>query len=329
MPEILAATLLYSTAIADKVYVMYHGTPSLERAALIEQKGFTPSTGGLLGPGVYVTRDVKKAEEYGRGGVIFEVLVRVGRVCHIRDHDVAIPVGVKLTAGVAQRMAPAASLHPRGWSDNGYDTAWVHPQCPEHVFKGGKGWGKGYKEETCVFDAERVTVQRRIVWDTDRTDVQKIQWLFEEDSDRVRGHDETYGGWIPFSRRNSIMLESHYLVYADKSKGGGSKVIVTIEKDRKRYNRHTGLQYEVDLSRKKERNIMTGFERRLHRRQLPSSDPAPSTSASARSPSSSAPDLPVSIRQSVTANATSSCGAGSCVEGDAYVRQKGCRCVCM
>ena len=250
---------------------MYHGTPSLENAALIEQNGFRASSGGLLGPGVYVSRDVKKAEQYGGGGVVFEVLVRVGKVCHIEDHEVPIPVGRMLTAGVAQRMVPARTLHPQGWSelspwsDNGYDTAWVQANCPDHVFTGGAGWGRGIKEETCVFEASRVTVQRRIKWDTDRRDVSSIEWLFEEDQDRLSGHDETHGQFVPFSRRNSVMLESHYLVFADKSKGGKAQVVVSIESARKIFHQHTGLQYEVDLVRMRQRNVMTGFERRLLR----------------------------------------------------------------
>ncbi len=44
--------------VADKVYIMYHGT-TLESAALIEQKGFRASDGGLLGPGVYVSRNMQ------------------------------------------------------------------------------------------------------------------------------------------------------------------------------------------------------------------------------------------------------------------------------
>jgi len=262
--------------IADKVYVMYHGTPSLENAALIEQNGFRASRGGLLGPGVYVSRDFKKAEKYGGGGVIFEVLVRVGKVCHIEDHEVPIPVGRMLTAGVVQRMVPAGTLHPQGWSelspwsDAGYDTAWVQASCPDHVFTGGLGWGQGIKEETCVFEASRVTVQRRFKWDTDRTDVSSIEWLFEEDQDRLSGHDTvtTHGRFVPFSRRNSVMLESHHLVFADKSKGGKGQVLVTIESERKIFHQHTGLQYEVDLVRMRQRNVMTGFERRLLRQQV-------------------------------------------------------------
>lgn len=271
---------------------MYHGTPSLENAALIEQRGFKASTGGLLGPGVYVSRDVEKARQYGQGGVIFEVLVRVGRVCRIGDHNVPIPVGTKLTDGEAQRMVLAKNMHPQGWSesspwhDNGYDTAWVASDCPDHVFQGGAGWGKGIKEETCVFDPERVTVQRRFVWDTDRADLTNIQWMFEEDSDRLAGHEEIHQGWVAFSRQNSVMLESHYLVFDDKSKGGASQVVVSIENSRKIFNKHTGLLYEVDFVRMKERNLMTGFERNLRRRlKVSSNDVCPNPSASGASAS--------------------------------------------
>jgi len=88
----------YVCVVADKVYVMYHGT-SLESAALIEQKGFTASDGGLLGPGVYVSRNMQKAQQYrGNGGVILEVLVRVGFVCDVKPHSVPVPVGDKWKA---------------------------------------------------------------------------------------------------------------------------------------------------------------------------------------------------------------------------------------
>jgi hypothetical protein len=77
---------------------MCHRT-SLESAALIEQKGFRASDGGLLGSGFYVSRNKQKAQQYrGIGGVILEVLVRVGRVCHINPHSVPVPGGEKWKA---------------------------------------------------------------------------------------------------------------------------------------------------------------------------------------------------------------------------------------
>ena len=137
---------------------MYHGT-SLESAALIEQKGFKPSTGGLLGPGVYVSRNMQKAQQYrGRGGVILEVLVRVGLVCDIKPHTVPVPVGEKWKAlresnvNAVQTMVLAKDLVAEGWThespwhDAGYDTAWVPADCIPSVFRGGAGWSQGHKE---------------------------------------------------------------------------------------------------------------------------------------------------------------------------------------
>jgi len=150
-----------------KIYVMYHGTSSLETAALIGQNGLKASSGGLLGPGVYVSRNIQKAEQYrGKEGVIFEVLIMVGGVCHIQDHLLPVPFGKKLSASLLQRMVPAKDLVPDSWShsspwhDAGYDTAWVPNNCPRHLFHGGAGWDQGHKEETCVFETNRVTVVR-------------------------------------------------------------------------------------------------------------------------------------------------------------------------
>lgn len=46
--------------------------------------GFRPSHDGMLGAGVYVSRQIEKAyaygpQKYGSGGVVIELLVRVGR----------------------------------------------------------------------------------------------------------------------------------------------------------------------------------------------------------------------------------------------------------
>ena len=66
---------------------MYHGT-SHAAADLIMQEGFKRSTDGMLGPGVYLSRDVQKTRPYaveglallGIPGVIFKCRVRVGKV---------------------------------------------------------------------------------------------------------------------------------------------------------------------------------------------------------------------------------------------------------
>lgn len=116
------------------VYTMYHGT-SIANARLIIANGFRQSSGGMLGKGVYVSRDKKKAERYPIGSnvsdrVVLELRVRVGRVKRI-DMD----------------------NHPMQytWSSQGYDTAWVPPNCGMRAVPSGL-------EEDCVFDPRNVKV---------------------------------------------------------------------------------------------------------------------------------------------------------------------------
>ena len=266
----------------DEIHVMYHGTKSLEMAALIEQQGFKRSTGGLLGPGVYVSRNVQEAERYkGSNGVILEMLVKVGRVCYIRDHEVPNPAhGVPLAAGTSRKMVAAKDLVSGDWSteapwhDAGYDTAWVPEGCIDKIaFRGGASWSQGLREETCVFDPSRVIMQRRSAWDSSRAEVNRVQWMFEEDTDRVHvaGHQvagvgDPDGQFVPFSRRICILIESHYLIYKDGR--GKAQPIVSIEADRKPFHSRTGLQYEIDFDRYIQRNVMTGHERRIRRKDL-------------------------------------------------------------
>uniref|UniRef100_A0A3Q3LQZ9 Uncharacterized LOC113138553 n=1 Tax=Mastacembelus armatus TaxID=205130 RepID=A0A3Q3LQZ9_9TELE len=116
------------------VYTMYHGT-SVDNARLIIANGFKQSARGMLGVGVYVSRDTNKASKYPLNSndsdrVIFQLLVRVGRVKRI-DKD----------------------NHPLQytWSSQGYDTAWVPPNCGMKAVPSGL-------EEDCVFDPKRVKV---------------------------------------------------------------------------------------------------------------------------------------------------------------------------
>ncbi|KAM3597572.1 uncharacterized protein V6R79_006257 [Siganus canaliculatus] len=121
-----------SAPVDDKVYVMYHGTTS-KNARLILATGFQQSSGGMLGPGVYLSRDLDKASRYPidhpeHDRVVIKVVVNVGRVKKIdRQH------------------------HPlqKTWHDHGYDTAWVPPNC---------GMVKSGLEEDCVWDPSRITV---------------------------------------------------------------------------------------------------------------------------------------------------------------------------
>ncbi|XP_063284979.1 uncharacterized protein LOC134570912 [Pelobates fuscus] len=72
----------------DKIYVMYHGT-TLASAIKKIKKGFKRSMEGLLGKGIYVTRDINTAAQYPRGDqssqVILKLRVNVGKVLNI-DH---------------------------------------------------------------------------------------------------------------------------------------------------------------------------------------------------------------------------------------------------
>jgi hypothetical protein len=104
---------------------MYHGT-SGDNAASIETNGFRPSTDGMLGKGVYLSRNVMKARSYG--AVVLTCSVRVGRVKIIDTQG-----------------------HPlqKTWHEAGYDTAWVPPAC---------GMVSSLMEEDCVYDPSRIAV---------------------------------------------------------------------------------------------------------------------------------------------------------------------------
>uniref|UniRef100_A0A672LSS5 Grass carp reovirus (GCRV)-induced gene 2l n=1 Tax=Sinocyclocheilus grahami TaxID=75366 RepID=A0A672LSS5_SINGR len=122
----------YIEPVECKVYRMYHGT-SRENAEKIKVSGFKQSSAGMLGPGVYLSRDLQKASRYPldlpeNQRVIVRVKVNVGRVKKID----------------CQR-------HPlqKTWHDHGYDTAWCPPNC---------GMVPSGLEEDCVWDPRRITV---------------------------------------------------------------------------------------------------------------------------------------------------------------------------
>ncbi|KAG8569281.1 hypothetical protein GDO81_014339 [Engystomops pustulosus] len=114
-----------------KFYTMYHGT-SINAAYSILREGFRASAGGMLGRGVYVSKDVEKASKYPLISidqkVVLELSVRVGKVKRIdrQDHP------LRLT-----------------WHDNGYDCAWVPPGC---------GMVPSGQEEDCIYDPRRIRV---------------------------------------------------------------------------------------------------------------------------------------------------------------------------
>nr|XP_033945218.1 uncharacterized protein LOC117451170 [Pseudochaenichthys georgianus] len=116
----------------NRKYVMYHGT-TRAIAQSIQTEGFRQSTGGMLGRGVYLSRDLLKASRYPIGHpehdkAVIKCLVKVGKVIKIDDKD-----------------------HPKRmtWHDHGFDTAWVPPNC---------GMVKSGLEEDCVWDPSRITI---------------------------------------------------------------------------------------------------------------------------------------------------------------------------
>ncbi|XP_047436714.1 uncharacterized protein LOC125005409 [Mugil cephalus] len=117
----------------NNTYVMYHGTTSAN-ALKILASGFQRSADGMLGPGVYLSRDLQKASRYPidhpeNDRAVIRVLVNVGKVIAInRQHH----------------------PHQKNWHDYGYDTAWVPPNC---------GMVKSGLEEDCVWDPKRIQIQ--------------------------------------------------------------------------------------------------------------------------------------------------------------------------
>jgi len=70
-------------------FEMFHGT-SAQNAVAIERDGFRPSISGMLGPGVYCSRELRKARRYGP--VVLQLEVRLGRVISIdrKDHPLRL-----------------------------------------------------------------------------------------------------------------------------------------------------------------------------------------------------------------------------------------------
>uniref|UniRef100_A0A8C5MVD7 PARP catalytic domain-containing protein n=1 Tax=Leptobrachium leishanense TaxID=445787 RepID=A0A8C5MVD7_9ANUR len=132
LPDFHETHLLSNDRPVDgKIYTMYHGT-TLAAAKNIINEGFKQSIDGMLGRGVYVSRDIKKASRYPlrdrSDQVILKVRVNVGKVMKIDDQG-----------------------HPlqKTWHNHGYDTAWVPPNC---------GMVPSGREEDCVWDPNRIQV---------------------------------------------------------------------------------------------------------------------------------------------------------------------------
>ena len=189
---------------------------------------------------------MRKSRKYG--STILEVMVKVGRVCRADKHPELIPHGYGTDAP---------------WHDvGGFDTAWVPPDCPASVFTGAHH-SEGIVEEDCVWDAIRVTVLGRVEDKGDKA-MAFIMWCFEEDANRVSAHSERMTGlWVSYSRQKSHFVESHHRLFVQLR--GRASVLVVCEESRKLFHRHTGMRYEVHFDRMEQRNVETGWVRRVKR----------------------------------------------------------------
>mmetsp|Transcript_66792 Transcript_66792/g.215902 ORF Transcript_66792/g.215902 Transcript_66792/m.215902 type:complete len:231 (+) Transcript_66792:15-707(+) len=112
-----------------RTYTMFHGT-SAANASSIQIQGFRPSVDGMLGPGVYLSRDLRKAKAYGPA--MLECSVSLGRV---------------------KKITHQGHPYQKTWRQHGYDTAWVPENC---------GRVASGLEEDCVAHPSRVNVVRRV-----------------------------------------------------------------------------------------------------------------------------------------------------------------------
>uniref|UniRef100_A0A8C9V0E8 PARP catalytic domain-containing protein n=1 Tax=Scleropages formosus TaxID=113540 RepID=A0A8C9V0E8_SCLFO len=113
-------------------YIMYHGTTK-QSAQQIMVYGFRHSVDGMLGRGVYVSRDLQKASRHP---------------LHLPEHQ-RVVLKLKVRVGRVKRIDYRGHPLQKTWHDHGYDTAWCPPYC---------GMVKSGLEEDCVWDPSRITV---------------------------------------------------------------------------------------------------------------------------------------------------------------------------
>uniref|UniRef100_A0A3B5ML42 PARP catalytic domain-containing protein n=1 Tax=Xiphophorus couchianus TaxID=32473 RepID=A0A3B5ML42_9TELE len=122
--------LITPQPVDGQTYIMYHGTTT-RNAQEIYMNGFRQSEDGMLGRGVYLSRDLQKASRYPI------------------DHPVWDKVVIVVQVNVGRVTAINYQNHPlqKTWPYCGYDTAWVPPNC---------GMTKSGLEEDCVWDPTRI-----------------------------------------------------------------------------------------------------------------------------------------------------------------------------
>lgn len=121
-------------AKSGRLYTMYHGT-GLQSARHIIQNGFRQSSDGMLGAGVYVSRNQKKAERYPLNNPITDKVV----------------LKLQVDCGKVKRIDTDNHPMQKTWHMQGYDTAWVPPNCGMKAVPSGL-------EEDCIWDPARVKV---------------------------------------------------------------------------------------------------------------------------------------------------------------------------
>uniref|UniRef100_A0A8C5N0X2 Poly [ADP-ribose] polymerase n=1 Tax=Leptobrachium leishanense TaxID=445787 RepID=A0A8C5N0X2_9ANUR len=114
-----------------QIYVMYHGT-TVAAAIQIIMNGFSQSKDGMLGRGVYVSRNQDKAARYPLGDQSDQVILKL-----------------RVNVGKVKKIDRQYNLMQKTWHDHGYDTAWVPAYC---------GMVKSGLEEDCVWDPKRIKV---------------------------------------------------------------------------------------------------------------------------------------------------------------------------
>ncbi|CAL8316671.1 unnamed protein product [Arctogadus glacialis] len=123
-----------------QTYVMYHGTTRTNATAILSE-GFRQSANGMLGRGVYLSRDMKKASRYP---------------INTPDSERSV---LMVEINVGNAIAINYQGHPcqKNWHDRRYgevfDTAWCPPNC---------GRTMSGMEEDCVWDPNRITIVKCI-----------------------------------------------------------------------------------------------------------------------------------------------------------------------
>ncbi|XP_052359246.1 uncharacterized protein LOC118383392 [Oncorhynchus keta] len=155
-----------------RTYIMYHGT-SWWAAQKIMAKGFFQSKCGMLGQGVYLSRDLEKASRYP---------------LDLTEHQKVV-IKVKVNVGKVKKVDRQGHPLQKTWHDKGYDSAWVPPNC---------GMVKSGLEENCVWDPNRITVLDTIKSKTEPTlqsedtDEEEDEEDTEEEEEGVEGEEENY-----------------------------------------------------------------------------------------------------------------------------------------